>query len=293
MGITFWDLGLITTHGVKQEQQSPDWARGAGRAGDEDVAAGDGAVLGARTRVVPGGREATKASRKEAKKRAKAEFSRSRQALEASGSAATDEEPFASASAAGVTEGSETSLAGGKLRPRVVGCAGTVGAVPSAAAAPQSRRSRADDVVPVVAAVAEVERRRCSGRVDGGVADVPAPAASSVVALPSCNAPVAPADVVGKDEAGVEAAAVEDAAGDVAAEGVGGAADGEIYVAEGAAASQTAAVAETVPPETNGRGCGGGWYAADPAWRGQSARVTPRWRRGGRRHGGGVLVLMM
>ena len=63
-------------------RQSPDWARGAGRAGDEDVAAGDGAVLGARTRVVPGGREATKASRKEAKKRAKAEFSRSRQALE-------------------------------------------------------------------------------------------------------------------------------------------------------------------------------------------------------------------
>ena len=39
-------------------------------------------MLGARTRVVPGGREATKASRKEAKKRAKAEFKMSRQALE-------------------------------------------------------------------------------------------------------------------------------------------------------------------------------------------------------------------
>lgn len=62
-------------------RQSPDWARGGAAGGDED-AAGDGAMLGARTRVVPGGRAATKASRKEAKKRAKAEFNRSRQALE-------------------------------------------------------------------------------------------------------------------------------------------------------------------------------------------------------------------
>ena len=115
------------------------------------------------------------------------------------------------------------------------------------AAAPQSRRILAADVVPVVAAVAEVERWRYNGRVDGGVTDVPALAAASVVARPSCNAPVAPADVGGKDEAGVEAAAVEDAAGDVAAEGGGGAADGEVYVVDGAAASQTSAVAETCP----------------------------------------------
>lgn len=64
-------------------RQSPDWARGgAGRPGGDEDAAGDGVMLGARTRVVPGGREATKASRKEAKKRAKAEFNRSRQAFE-------------------------------------------------------------------------------------------------------------------------------------------------------------------------------------------------------------------
>lgn len=64
-------------------RQSPDWARGgAGHPGGDEDAAGDGVVLGTRTRVVPGGREATKASRKEAKKRAKAEFNRSRQALE-------------------------------------------------------------------------------------------------------------------------------------------------------------------------------------------------------------------
>lgn len=37
----------------------------------------DGALLGGRTRVVPGGREAAKAARKEAKKRAKSEFKRS------------------------------------------------------------------------------------------------------------------------------------------------------------------------------------------------------------------------
>ena len=120
--------------------------------------------------------------------------------------------------------------------------------------------------------MAEVERRRCSGRVDGGVADVPAPAASSVVALPSCNAPVAPADVVGKDEAGVEAAAVEDAAGDVAAEGVGGAADGEIYVAEGAAASQTAAVAEMCPRRQTAAGVAAAGMPLTPQARPKRAR---------------------
>ncbi|CAM9897447.1 unnamed protein product [Ectocarpus sp. 12 AP-2014] len=56
-------------------RQSPDWQRADRQpAGDQD---GDAGLLGGRTRVVPGGREATKAARKEAKKRAKAEFGRS------------------------------------------------------------------------------------------------------------------------------------------------------------------------------------------------------------------------
>lgn len=56
-------------------RQSPDWQRvDRQAAGEQD---GDAALLGGRTRVVPGGREAAKAARKEAKKRAKAEFGRS------------------------------------------------------------------------------------------------------------------------------------------------------------------------------------------------------------------------
>ncbi|CAM9552566.1 unnamed protein product [Ectocarpus fasciculatus] len=57
-------------------RQSPDWQRVDRQpaAGEQD---GDAGLLGGRTRVVPGGREATKAARKEAKKRAKAEFGKS------------------------------------------------------------------------------------------------------------------------------------------------------------------------------------------------------------------------
>ena len=130
----------------------------------------------------------------------------------------------------------------------------------------------AADVVPVVAAVAEVKRRRCNGRVDGGAADVPALAAASVVARPSCNAPVAPADVGSKDEAGVEAAAVVGATGDVAAEGGGGAADGEIYVVVGAAASQTAAVAETCPRRQTATGVAAAGTPPAPLTRSKCAR---------------------
>lgn len=50
-----------------------DWQR-IGVVDGEDH--GDPAQLGPRTRVVPGGREAAKAARKEAKKKAKAEFKR-------------------------------------------------------------------------------------------------------------------------------------------------------------------------------------------------------------------------
>ena len=78
-------LGLVCITAVVfwLVRQNPDWARrGTGLPGGDEDVAGDGGMLGARTRVVPGGREATKASRKEAKKRAKAEFKMSRQALE-------------------------------------------------------------------------------------------------------------------------------------------------------------------------------------------------------------------
>lgn len=73
-------LGLVcvATAVLWVVRQSPDWGRiPANRLENEDL--GDGVALGARTRVVPGGREATKAARKEAKKRAKAEFKRSQQ----------------------------------------------------------------------------------------------------------------------------------------------------------------------------------------------------------------------
>lgn len=55
-------------------RQSPDWGRVNAPAGEDED--GDAGLLG-RTRVVPGGRGATKAARKEAKKRAKAEFKQS------------------------------------------------------------------------------------------------------------------------------------------------------------------------------------------------------------------------
>lgn len=72
-------LGLVcvATAVLWVVRQSPDWGgRIAPLDGEED---GDAALLGTRTRVVPGGREATKAARKEAKKRAKADFRRSEQ----------------------------------------------------------------------------------------------------------------------------------------------------------------------------------------------------------------------
>lgn len=74
---------FIVTTGLWVVRQSPKWRRMAvNRAEGEDhddAVAGDGALLGARTRVVPGGRQATKAARKEAKKRAKEELKRSGQ----------------------------------------------------------------------------------------------------------------------------------------------------------------------------------------------------------------------
>lgn len=76
-------LGLIcvATAVLWVVRQSPGWARmGVNQhQAEDDVGEGEGALLGTRTRVVPGGREATKAARKEAKRKAKAEFKESKQ----------------------------------------------------------------------------------------------------------------------------------------------------------------------------------------------------------------------
>lgn len=64
-------VGIVTV--ILWVSLGVDWQR-LGEVDREDH--GDPAQLGPRTRVVPGGREAAKAARKEAKKKAKAEFKR-------------------------------------------------------------------------------------------------------------------------------------------------------------------------------------------------------------------------
>lgn len=68
--ISTFGLLLVTAAVFWVVRQSPDWGA-INRLEEEDGAEG---LLRGRTRVVPGGREALKASRKQAKKRAKAEF---------------------------------------------------------------------------------------------------------------------------------------------------------------------------------------------------------------------------
>lgn len=57
------------------------WGQGDGDLIDEDEDVAEDQALGVRTRVNPGGREATKATRREAKKRARTESRQSKEAL--------------------------------------------------------------------------------------------------------------------------------------------------------------------------------------------------------------------